>query len=105
MKTIWLHTFAVLTSAMPWALAQDNTVGIGTQGIPAQSPSTTQGSYGTGFYSPGLTGPGSYGPGTYGPGSFNAGVGASTSPPSPFAYFSVGGAAAGTTAAPSRRSR
>jgi len=104
MKTTWLLTFVVLmsASAMPWALAQDNTVGIGTQGLPA---SISEGFYGTGFYGPGLTGPGSYGPGTYGPGSFNAGVGASTNPPSPFAYFSVGGAAAGTTAAPSRRSR
>jgi hypothetical protein len=103
MKTIQLLIFVVLISAtaMPWALAQDNAVGNGT----AQSPSTSEGSYGTGFYGPGVTGPGSYGPGMYSPGSYNAGVGASTSPPSPFANFSAGGAAAGTIAAPSRRSR
>jgi len=97
MKTIRLLTFIVLMSAtaMRWALAQDN---IG-QGLPARSPSISEGSYGTGFYGPGLTGPGSYGPGTYSAGSYNAGAGASTSPPSPFAYFSAGGAAVGTAAA------
>jgi hypothetical protein len=65
MKTTWLLTFVVLmsASAMPWALAQDNTVGIGTQGLPT---SISEGSYGTAFYGPGLTGPGSYGSGTYG---------------------------------------
>jgi hypothetical protein len=103
MNTIRLLTFVVLISAtaMPWALAQDN----GATGLPTQSPSISEGSYGTGLYGPGLTGPGSYGPGIYGPGSYNAGVGASTSPPSPFANFSAGGAAAGTTAVPSARSR
>jgi len=103
MKTTRLLTSVVLMSAiaMPWASAQ-NTVGAGEPGLPS---SVTSGSYGPGLTGPGLTGPGSYGSGSYSAGSFNPGVGASTAPPSPFAYFSQGGAAAGTVASPSVRSR
>jgi hypothetical protein len=86
-------------SATPWALAQ-NTVGIGTPGVPRQSSSVSSGSYGTGFTGPGFTGPGSYGSGSYVPGSYNSGVGASTSPPTAFTYFNSGGATAGTSAIP-----
>ena len=103
MKTTRLLTSVVLMSAiaMPWASAQ-NTVGAGEPGLPS---SVTSGSYGPGLTGPGLTGPGSYGSGSYSAGSYNPGVGASTAPPSPFAYFSQGGAAAGTVASPSVRSR
>jgi len=103
MKTTRLLTSVVLMSAIavPWALAQ-NTVGSGTPGLPS---SVSSGSYGPGFVGPGVTGPGSSGFGSYGAGSYNSGVGASTAPPSPFTYFSQGGAAAGTIALPSVRSR
>jgi hypothetical protein len=108
MKTTRLLASVVLMSAiaMPWALAQ-NTIGIGTQSgaAPGEPSSVTSGSYGPGFAGPGLTGPGSSGSGSYGSGSYNSGIGASTAPPSPFTFFSQGGAAAGTIAAPSAKSR
>jgi hypothetical protein len=101
MKKLPLLVSVTLMSATatPWALAQ-NTVGIGAQSVPNQSPSVSLGSYSKGFTGPGLTGPGSYGSGSYGPGSYNSGGGASTRPLSPFTYFNSGGAAAGTSAIP-----
>jgi hypothetical protein len=91
MNTLQLLAFVALMSAtaMP-SIAQE-------QGR-SHPPSTSSGSYGPGFSGPGLTGPGSSGPGYYGPGSYGPGVGASPSPPTPFSYFSSGGAAAGTPA-------
>src|SRR5215471_20095700 len=91
MKTPQLLSFVALMSAaaMP-SFAQERDS--------SPPPSTSSGSYGPGFSGPGLTGPGSTGPGYYGPGSYGPGAGASPSPPTPFNYFSSGGAAAGTPA-------
>ena len=91
MKTLQVLAFVALmsTTATP-SLAQDQ--------ARSHPPSTSSGSYNPGFSGPGLTGPGSSGPGYYGPGSYGPGAGASPSPPTPFSYFSSGGAAAGTPA-------
>ena len=99
MKAIRLLISVVLMStiAVPLALAQDMGGGVNTQSPSfITSGSYGPGSYGSGFFAQGIAGPGSYGPGSYGPG-----VGAYTGPTTPFGIFSAGGAAAGTSAAPS----